>query len=548
MSFNIGDNIKNLRMENNMTINDLATILVCSINEVKNWEEGISYPDIMMLPKIASIFNVSVDYLTSGEVDTHKNYDQILDKVSRRDDVSMLDDDVIRGVDKKNKCLLDYVIKCESVKVFDHLIKNNLIKYALNNANIKNYEDEIIYLALITNNLSLLPSLGLRDILAIEKWPIKAINAIINDNRISDSELDSILKMHRKNINDGEYRYMPTDNRHVKGFWQITYIDILREAIKESNINFLYKLYKTILDADSYAISLVKKNDRNIKLFDYPLDRYQSQDSNNIPICLIPYDLLLELLNKKLFTILRYYNDINRQLNVKCIDPKKIDEEELLEDKNATDMDILRIKFVRNGLLNIKEMFKNFTKPSKYEKQVMLNMISTYPVCYLELINNMLENKKYKALFEFSIDNELNYLTNLIMKKQYDLIIDYSFKAFGYYDVKEDGHIREVKDKIKNLTLDIKKYDEENNQHLKTRCYEKIAKLIEDEKENYLINMSNSSFANNRIYTEMLETQLECISFSTFMTINKNNIKTVCENYKIKLYNEYLKKVGTNNE
>jgi len=531
-----------------MTINDLANLLECSLNEVKNWEEGISFPDIMMLPKIASIFNVSVDYLTSGEIDTHKNYDQILDRACRKDDVSMLDESVIKGIDKKNRCLLDYVIKCESIRIFDHLIKNNLLKYALNNADIKNYQDEIIYLALITNNLSYLPQLGLRDILAIEKWPIKAINALINDNRINDSELDLILKMHRKNINDGEYRFMPTDNRHVKGYWQVAYIDFLREAIKESNINFLYKLYKAILDANSYAISLIKKNDRNIKLFDYPLDRYQSQDSNNIPICLIPYELLEELLNKKMFTILRYYNEINRQLNVKCIDPKKIDEEELIDDKNATDMDILRIKFVKNGLLNIKEMFKNFTNPSKYERQVMLNMISTYPICYLELIDNMLINNKYKALFEFSVDYELNYLTKLIMNKKYDLIIDYSFKLFGYYDVKEDGHIKEIKDKIKNLTLDIKKYDEENNQHLKTRCYEKIGKIIEDEKENYLINMQNSNIVGNRLYIELLETQLECISFSTFMTINKTNIKSVCENYKIKLYNEYLKKVGRNNE
>lgn len=189
-------------------------------------------------------------------------------------------------------------------------------------------------------------------------------------------------------------------------------------------------------------------------------------------------------------------------------------------------------------------MFKNFTKPSKYEKQIMLNMISNYPVCYLELINTLLINNKIKDLFEFAVDNELNYLTKLIISKKYDLILDYSFKAFGYYDVLEDGHIKEIKEKIKNYTQDIKKYEEENNIHLKNRCYEKISKIIEDEKSNYLINMENNSIVNNRNYYDMLETQLECISFSTFMTINKNNIKQVCENYKIKLYNEYLKKVG----
>ena len=131
MSFNISNNIKNLRIENNMTIDTLSNLLSCSINEIKAWEEGTSYPDIMMLPKIASIFNVSVDYLTSGVIDTHKNYDQILNKVSKTDDVTLLDEKTIKGVDKKNNSLIDYVIKNESVKVFNLLINNNL----LNNTN-----------------------------------------------------------------------------------------------------------------------------------------------------------------------------------------------------------------------------------------------------------------------------------------------------------------------------------------------------------------------------------------------------------------------------
>ena len=68
MSFNISNNIKNLRIENNMTEEVLSNLLSCSINDIKAWENGTSYPDIMMLPKIASIFNVSIDYLTSAMI------------------------------------------------------------------------------------------------------------------------------------------------------------------------------------------------------------------------------------------------------------------------------------------------------------------------------------------------------------------------------------------------------------------------------------------------------------------------------------------------
>lgn len=201
-----------------MTEEVLASLLSCSTNDIKAWEEGKAFPDIIMLPKIASIFNVSVDYLTSGVVDTHKNYDQILDKVSKTDDISLLDEKVIKGLDKKNNSLIDYVIKNESVKIFNHLINNNLLKYTLNNKSANDYFSDIVYLATITNNLGLLPQIGINDIAAIKKWPKKAINAIISDNRISESEINLILSMHKRNIETDEFKYMPNDSRHVKGF------------------------------------------------------------------------------------------------------------------------------------------------------------------------------------------------------------------------------------------------------------------------------------------------------------------------------------------
>lgn len=532
-----------------MSVDELSTILSCSINDIKAWEEGKAFPDIMMLPKIASIFNVSIDYLTSGEIDTHKNYDQILNKVSKTDDVSLLDEKVIKGVDKKNNSLIDYVIKNESVKIFSHLINNNLLKYTFSNKDIKDYEDDLIYLATITNNLSLLPQIGINDIASIKKWPKEALKAIISDNRVNDNEINLILSMHKRNIDTDEFKYMPNDSRHVKGFYQITYIDLLDEAINLKNINFMFKLYNAISDANSYAIELIKKNDNNYKFFNTPLDRYQSQNIFNVPVVEIPYNYLERLLENKFFSILRYFNSINKQIGAKYIDSKIIDEAELIEDSNATDMDILRIKYIKNELLNIKEMLNSFTSPTKYQKQLLLNMMSNSSISYIELVNNYLLNHNYKAIFEFSIDYELNNLSKLIMAKKYDEIIPHMISILGYNDVLNDGHIKELKEKIKDLTKNIKTYEEENNTYQIKRCYEKISKLIEDEKQNWSNNLLiKNTNLNKKIYKEMIDTELECISFSILMQIKENNVKEISDNYKIKLYNEYLRKVGKNNE
>lgn len=60
---NIGENIKKLRQEKNMTQEELAKLLCVSMQSVSRWENKLNYPDILLLPKLSEIFNVSVDYL-----------------------------------------------------------------------------------------------------------------------------------------------------------------------------------------------------------------------------------------------------------------------------------------------------------------------------------------------------------------------------------------------------------------------------------------------------------------------------------------------------
>lgn len=549
MSFNIGKNIKNLRIENQMSESELSTLLSCRESLIKAWENEEEYPDIMLLPKIASIFNVSIDYLTTGEVSVHKNYDQILNQISKKDDVNQLDDDIIKGIDKKNNSLIDYVIKNESVKIFTYLIKNNKLKYAINNRDINNLTDDLIYLALISNNIKLLPQIGINDIAAVKKWPEKALIAFVCDNRINDDEIDYILTMHTRDIKEDEYIYMPNDNRHVKGLWQLTYPKLLEYSIKYENINLAHKIYKAMFDANGYALTVIRDELMRYTLYTTPLSKYKAQDVTNIPIAVVSIDLLNLMLEKKYFTILRYFNKLNKQLNQPYIDEKEINEKELLDDRNATDMDILRIKYVRNDLLDIKNMLKAFNKPSEYEKQVLFNMINNYPISYLEYVNTCLINKTYKKLFEFSIDYELDTLALLIMSKRYDEILNYTVSIFGYYDVLNDGHIKTLKEKIKTLSNDAIKFDEENNTYQKNRCYERISKLINDEQLNWTFNLVHKkSNLNKNMYKEMLDTQNEFMSFSNLMQMNETNIKKISDTYKLRLYNDYLKKVGMNNE
>lgn len=63
----VGDNIKALRKEKNMTQKDLADQLCVTYQAVSNWENNNSEPSIDTLRKMADIFSVSVDELLNGK-------------------------------------------------------------------------------------------------------------------------------------------------------------------------------------------------------------------------------------------------------------------------------------------------------------------------------------------------------------------------------------------------------------------------------------------------------------------------------------------------
>jgi transcriptional regulator with XRE-family HTH domain len=77
----LGKKISDLRREKGIKQEEMAEQLGVSPQAVSKWENDISCPDIMLLPKIAQLFNVSIDSLLSNEP---KKETQILPIEERR--------------------------------------------------------------------------------------------------------------------------------------------------------------------------------------------------------------------------------------------------------------------------------------------------------------------------------------------------------------------------------------------------------------------------------------------------------------------------------
>lgn len=71
--------LRNFRANMKMTQEDFAKQLNVSRQAVSKWENGQSYPDISMLPKIAALFDVSVDELLNYKSENlrHTQYEEL---------------------------------------------------------------------------------------------------------------------------------------------------------------------------------------------------------------------------------------------------------------------------------------------------------------------------------------------------------------------------------------------------------------------------------------------------------------------------------------
>jgi len=73
MNDNFSKNLRKLRLEKKMTQEQVAEKLGVSAQSVSRWENGATFPDVMMLPEIARMYGVLVDDLFKKDLEGYAN-------------------------------------------------------------------------------------------------------------------------------------------------------------------------------------------------------------------------------------------------------------------------------------------------------------------------------------------------------------------------------------------------------------------------------------------------------------------------------------------
>ena len=96
--------LKKLRIDNNLTQDELAKKINSSRSNIANYENGKNKPSVEVLEKIAELFSVSTDYLL-GKSDI-RNLEQI-----KTEDIDLAFASGIKGLNKENQQIAKNIIE-----------------------------------------------------------------------------------------------------------------------------------------------------------------------------------------------------------------------------------------------------------------------------------------------------------------------------------------------------------------------------------------------------------------------------------------------------
>ncbi|EKS4345614.1 helix-turn-helix domain-containing protein [Clostridium sporogenes] len=129
---NIGKCIIHKRKEKGITQEQLANYIGVSKASVSKWESGLSYPDILFLPELATYFNISVDELLGYSPQlTKEDIKKIYSKLSHEFAVKPFDEvmeQCNKLIKKYYSCFPFLLSIIQLLLNYSNLIKNDAIK------------------------------------------------------------------------------------------------------------------------------------------------------------------------------------------------------------------------------------------------------------------------------------------------------------------------------------------------------------------------------------------------------------------------------------
>lgn len=415
MEHTIGKTIAELRKKQGWTQAQLAERLHVTDKAVSKWESEAGTPEISILPVLANIFGVSLDYLMTGKQPEAQIITMSkIELCAKNDDVEMLKNISLSQKDESNKSLWDYIVKYESIKVFSVLYDKGAFENIMFNVkDIKGHYllEDYLYMLIISNNIKSLKSIRCTNGNLILKNGIKSLTSVNEKSSRTHNDIltDKVFKtlICDKRVSNDTFDYIISPNAQNNDIWYMGFPYL----IHQSYINGVF-------DKLDLLLGLAEKNNNYAFSNNYvPYEQYYVlKKANEHPtnphyfgiVRILDKTLMAALNNNDVKYILRMNNINNALPKSSWIPCERLSEHtlkmcRLRADKSVSEEKLREESCVYGKIIDVKEVLA--TDDYKFIEF----MFDKYPFTEWEIFVDYCNKKEWRKLFEMLVDNNIPY-------------------------------------------------------------------------------------------------------------------------------------------
>ena len=436
----IGKTIATLRKTKGWTQVELAEKLNVSDKAVSKWESEAGLPEISQLPAMATLFGVTIDYLMTGK--TPEKEIVTISKAelcAKTDDVSLAEEVKDLPNDENNKNIVDYILQYQSLNVFKKLCE-------IDSSFINRFKMlDAMRLAVVSNSLSILVG----KVFSVDrncKFTFENEDEIKSLLPVEDKEYFRnyqdqcncliprdffTLLVTDKRVNETTLNVFLSNQNGRECVWYHAFPYLIDEAYKNGNDKLLLKLLEISRKNNAIAYETIDPiYDNYDSSYNYVLNYFfiaPKYGNKGHGLVRVLESTIKAALEKGDFDMVQEFNNINidvenfvttkfRRLHESMTKSKcyvatsdEIRVAKLKLDKSVSRTDLEIQSAIHNGIVDIKEL-KEIADFKAVKKA-----LNDYPVHPFELVYRMYQQQKWRELFEFSVDYDINRLSDAIL-------------------------------------------------------------------------------------------------------------------------------------
>ena len=436
----IGKTIATLRKAKGWTQVELAEKLNVSDKAVSKWESEAGFPEISQLPAMATLFGVTIDYLMTGK--TPEKEIVTISKAelcAKTDDVSLAEEVKDLPHDENNKKIVDYILQYQSLNVFKKLCE-------IDSSFINRFKMlDAMRLAVVSNSLSILVG----KVFSVDrncKFTFENEDEIKSLLPVEDKEYFRnyqdqcncliprdffTLLVTDKRVNETTLNVFLSNQNGRECVWYHAFPYLIDEAYKNGNDKLLLKLLEISRKNNAIAYETIDPiYDNYDSSYNYVLNYFfiaPKYGNKGHGLVRVLKSTIKAALEKGDFDMVQEFNNINIDVEnfvttkfrrehesvtkSKCYvaTSDEIRVAKLKLDKSVSRTDLEIQSAIHNGIVDIKEL-KEIADFKAVKKA-----LNDYPVHPFELVYRMYQQQKWRELFEFSVDYDINRLSDAIL-------------------------------------------------------------------------------------------------------------------------------------